>query len=551
MKFKIRILLAMGCIPALGALLFAWQTPKPEVPNLKASVRVTTRLLQASVVVLDGNSRPVANLGKDDFTLLVDGKERPIDTFSEESSLLSENPDASLPPGIYSNEPALNPGVPNSLTAILFDSLNTQFWDQVASRRHIIDFLSQIRPEDHIAIFSLGRDFRVLHSFSSDSSSLVRAIEDYRARANWEVEAAKAESYQTGNPVIDGILQKQTQAVAGFLACESLNRTWTVLQTIADSMAAIPGRKNLIWVSGGFPFPYEPGRNPGCRFTSNDVFQVCRAISNANMALYPVDARGLVGPNDIVRTFNAATQGRRPGDPGQSVSGSFMGFTQSLQTMQMLADRTGGRAFYNTNDITKSIRRAVDDSSNHYMLGFYPLEKEWNSKFHNIKVKVNRPGLEVRYRQGFFGVPAPLLSEKNRAELALAAARSPLELSRLALMARWDRASVPGDPLQFELAVDPRQLNLQPKNSLMTGSLYIAFLQCTKAGKILDARQESVQLRLSESTYRNALANRLSLPRQLPAVPGVEQLLIGVCDGGSDNVGSIRIPLDADEQARK
>ena len=97
--------------------------------------------------------------------------------------------------------------------------------------------------------------------------------------------------------------------------------------------------------------------------------------------------------------------------------------------------------------------------------------------------------------------------------------------------------------MQFEIAVDPHQLTLQSKDNLMTGSLYMAFLQCTKAGKILDVKQEVVNLRLSESTYRNALANRLSLSRQLPAAPGVEQLRIGVCDGASDNIGSIIVPL--------
>jgi VWFA-related protein len=294
------------------------------------------------------------------------------------------------------------PGVPNSLTAIMFDSLNTHFWDQVTSKRNIIDFLSQIRPQDRIAIFSLGRTFRVLHEFSSDSGSLVRAIEDYRSRANWEVDASKHESYQTGNPVIDGILEKQTQALSGFQECENINKTWTALESIADYMATIPGRKNLIWVSGSLPIPYELGKNPGCRFTTNDILQVCRAISNANMALYPVDARGLLGPNDIVKTFNAATPGGRPGGMPETVSRSFSAFTLSQQTMRMLADRTGGRAFYNTNDITNSIRRAVDDSADHYMLGFYPLESEWNTSFHSIKVKVNRPGVEVRYRQGFY-----------------------------------------------------------------------------------------------------------------------------------------------------
>jgi VWFA-related protein len=542
MKPTIRLLFTAGCIPALGVLLFAFQVPKQDDRKPSTSVRVTTRLIQASVIVLDGNGRPVANLTKDDFVLMVGGKERKIDTFAEQTNQIPENSDTPLPPGVFSNELTAKPGVPNSLTAIMFDSLNTRFWDQVISKRNIIDFLSQIRPQDRIAIFSLGRTFRVLHEFSSDSSSLVRAIEGYRARANWEIDASKPESYQTGNPVIDGILEKQIGAMASFAEGERLNKTWTALESIADYMATVPGRKNLLWVSGGFPFPYGLG-GAGAKFTSGDVLQILRAISNANMALYPVDARGLVGPNDIVPTFNAAMPGRRPGGMPETVSRSYSGFTLGLQTMRMLADRTGGRAFYNTNDITNSVRRAVDDSADHYMLGFYPLENEWNNKFHSIKVKVNRPGIEVRYRQGFYAIPEPPLSEKNRAEMALEAARAPLELSRLALMVRLEQPPSPGAPLQFEIAVDPRELTLQSKDNLMTGSLYMAFLQCTKAGKILDATQEMVNLRLSESTYRNALANRLSLSRQLPAAPGVEILRIGVCDGASDHIGSIIVPL--------
>jgi VWFA-related protein len=542
MRPKIRLIFTAGCIAALGTLLFAFQPPEQDDQKPRTTVRVTTRLVQASVIVLDGKGRPVANLTKDDFVLLVDGKERKIDTFAEQTNQIPETSDAALPPGVYANELTAKPGVPNSLTAIMFDSLNTHFWDQVTSKHNIIDFLSQIRPQDRVAIFSLGRTFRILHEFSSDSGSLVRAIEAFRSRANWEIDASKPESYQTGNPVIDGILEKQTQALAGFQECERLNKTWTALESIADYMATVPGRKNLIWVSGAFPFPYALG-NPGCRFTSSDVLQICRAISNANMALYPVDARGLLGPNDIVPTFNAATPGRRPGGMPQTVSSSYSGFTLSLQTMRMLADRTGGLAFYNTNDITNSVRRAVDDSANHYMLGFYPLENEWNNKFHSIKVKVNRPGVEVRYRQGFYAIREPQLAEKDRAALALNAARSPLELTRLALMVRLNQSPSPGAVFQFEIVLDPHQLTLQSNDNLMTGALYLAFLQCTKAGNILEAKQELVHLRLSESTYRNALVNRLSLSRQLPAVPGVEQLRIGVCDGGSDNIGSISVPL--------
>ncbi len=71
----------------------------------------------------------------------------------------------------------------------------------------------------------------------------------------------------------------------------------------------------------------------------------------------------------------------------------------------------------------------------------------------------------------------------------------------------------------------------------------VAFLQCTNAGKILQTRQERVNLRLTEATYRNALASGLSRSRKWVLEPGAEQLHIGVCDGTSDSIGSVTVPL--------
>ncbi len=545
---------ALALMPVFMALTFPWtaQTPRQTDQKPATVVRVTTRLVQASVIVLDKDGRPVPKLTRDDFVLQVDGKERKIDTFAEESAQVPDIPPEPLPPGVYSNELARQPGIPHSLTAILFDSLNTQFWDQVASRRNVVEFLSQVKPQDRVAIFSLGRSLRVLHDFSSDSSSLVRAIQGYRARANYEIAAGEPDSYKTGDPVLDGLLEGQTSALAQFKFCERVEKTWGALESIADYMTTVPGRKNLIWVSGNFPFPYTTDFNVGnCRMDRAEVAKISRAISNANMALYPVDARGLVGPNDIMPAFNAATPGMRPGGIPGSIMSSYSVFTAGLQTMTMLADRTGGRAFYNTNDITTSIRRAVDDSSDHYMLGFYSLENEVNRKFHSIRVRVTRPGVEVRYRNGFYALPETGLSGKSRATLATEALLSPLEATRMTLVVRLDQTQPPGTPLRFELVVDPRQLTLKPDNDRMTGSLTIAFLQCTTAGKILQAKQETVNLRLTEATYQSALVNGLSLSREWAAEPGAEQLRIAVCDAVSDNVGSIKVPLPSRDHKDK
>src|SRR6266536_207810 len=74
----------------------------------------------------------------------------------------------------------------------------------------------------------------------------------------------------------------------------------------------------------------------------------------------------------------------------------------SHDTMAILANRTGGRAYYNTNDLTRAIHEAIDDAQVNYVLGYYPAHNKWDGKFHQVKVQVNRKGIDLRYRLGYF-----------------------------------------------------------------------------------------------------------------------------------------------------
>ena len=178
-----------------------------------------------------------------------------------------------------------------------------------------------------------------------------------------------------------------------------------------------------------------------------------QALSNANVSLYPIDARGLVGPNDIIPGFTAVTRGS-PFSP-EMVSTGFQKFALTLQAMQTLADRTGGRAFYDTSDITHSLRQALDDSTVQYILGFYPRENEWNSTFHNPDVKVKRPGVEVRHRAGFYALPEPRMTAQGREARALEAAKAPLEATQMRLTVHLAEFASGNAPLRFDLVVDP------------------------------------------------------------------------------------------------
>src|SRR5215471_14251447 len=170
----------------------ATQTPQPvqeQQGNLEAPViRVTTRLVQVNVVVHNKKGEPVRDLAKEDFVLFDKGQEQKILFFSKEST---EALPANLPPlapGIISNrytnftsggEKHLAP-LPTSLTVVLLDGLNTAFTDQHYAKEALIKFLNQLQPGDRVAIYTLTNGLRVLHDFTSDTSSLLTALSKHR-----------------------------------------------------------------------------------------------------------------------------------------------------------------------------------------------------------------------------------------------------------------------------------------------------------------------------------------------------------------------------------
>src|SRR5262249_33083627 len=142
------------------------------------------------------------------------------------------------------------------------------------------------------------------------------------------------------------------------------------------------------------------------------------ALIDAQIAIYPVDARGLV-PSSY---FDASSSGRdnlgrslsRPGRLGAAMSQESAQLQAVHGTMNDMAERTGGRAFYNRNDIDGAIRQSVRDGSTYYTLAYYPSNKKWNGKFRKIQIKVNRPGVKLRHRLGYYAVDPQAYAEQNK-----------------------------------------------------------------------------------------------------------------------------------------
>jgi len=519
-------------IVAVGAGVSAKPLLAQETAPSPQPLRVTTRLVQIAVLVQDKQGNPVTGLTKDDFVLLDGKKNQEIQLFSVDTNQTLPGAEQPLPPGTYTNEIEQG-GVPSNLTVILMDSFNTAYLDQAYARNQIVKLLLTIRPQDRVALYALGSRLRVLHEFTSNASSLLEALMKFKSerapdRDNGDTGPTNLFNQQLVQLAQDaGIDENQAFAVDhGHLTAEAL-------RMIANHVGSLPGRKNLVWVSGSFPFSLEtnnPQRTPSGQKIPfpTEVELVTRALNDANMAIYPVDARGLV-------------------DPGLTGTGvNIMGKvdTSSFGAMQILARRTGGRAYYNTNAIMGSIRQAIDDSSVAYELGFYPAGVKWDGSFHAIHVKVKRADVHVQAREGYFALPEPPSTPETRLAMISEIARSPMQATGVRMRAEIAPVLSLGQrSLEITLSVDAQQLGFQRESEHWKGLVDVAFVQLDAREQFIDKFTLSFHLALSTAEREEMLRRGFFFTREFPILSNTTELRVIVRDDGNGKIGSVHIPL--------
>ncbi len=518
--------------PSLLLLLLLAQDQPPVF-------RTTTRLVQVNVVVHGKDGQPVADLKKEDFTVFEKGKPQEIVSFSVDSLSKPLTNPVKLPPHIFSNQLAQQSGVPTSVTVILLDSLNTKWADQTYARRAVIDFLLQVKPTDHIAIYQLGRRFKILHDYTTDASALVEKLQRFRGEAIPDVEQSNA-GFDLG-PVLGGA----SIAEATFFETQRILDTLKALEVVANHLSSVQGRKNLIWVSGGFPLTIGFNEIPsiGAGFGSNgardqriftpEMDQTIRALNNAGVSVYPVDARGLM----VDPRFSAAnrTISTRPSPP--------VGVAER-ESMLELADRTGGRAYYNTNDLKNAVRQAIGDSEVTYTLGYHPVNGDMDGKFRDIKVKVDRSGLNVRYRKGYFAMKPTSETPQARAAEIQSAVWSPLDATALPLNARVDFVNTPQpNTVHVFVQADARNLSFEQKDDRHVGDIDIFIVQKDDRGNVVgDSTHETLDMHLKEETYQKIVKQGLIYERAFPRKPGATKLRVVVRDIPTGAIGSVTVP---------
>jgi VWFA-related protein len=546
-------------------------TPDPNV------IHTGTHVVLVNVVAKDKHGKPVNDLTRDDFVLRDNGREQKIGLFALEnaevggSAATVSNTSGNL---TFSNRPGVA-----GITVFLFDELNTQLGDQELAKKDFLRYLRGLPADSRVAVFVLGDSLSLLHDFTQDMASLVKALDGHSNRANPEVTAATATpgsansitGDQTTSMQWDSFVKSSNQAYVDYTQMVRATRTAVALETIAGHLQGIPGRKTLIWISGGFPIQLglrskvdripdsqasarESGAATGSRqsgsdrgdkseskkqsyaptasLTSNlpgtgtsfenDVALAIRALNEADVAVYPVDARGVTvaGPYQANQS-SIGKRGKRP----RGASGPVFEY----ETLEMLADQTGGKAFHQINDLGEAIQEAASDARVSYSLTFSPVDSALDGAYHRLEVTVKRADVKLRFRPGYVAARDAAVAPSLRDAIA-----NPVALTGIGFAVHLE--PVEGG-YKMSVIIDPHNITLEPKDGKWTGSMQFVVV----VGKV--EQLTTVPLDFTEALFRQIQDQGLHFSARVKTPPGTTGFSVGFRDISSGLVGTLQVPL--------
>ena len=236
----------------------------------------------------------------------------------------------------------------------------------------------------------------------------------------------------------------------------------------------------------------------------------------AQVAVYPVDARGL--------TLSLGTD--------------------SHETMRQVAIETGGRAYFNQNDIKVGVERAFEDEAAAYTLGYYPDNKKYDGKYRQIKVKVKRDGVQIQNRRGYYAIdPTQIKGYNPQLEVVSALAdKVPSTLVGFTAQVKPPATNSVKDKIGVTFLVDANTLSAEDAagGKHLNVSLYATIY--SPAGKMLVNKSQKVDQSFDANTYQKILQQGLMLHMDLDPQPGNNQLRLAVQDGRTGLVGTIDAP---------
>ena len=597
---------------------------KDDLGSATITLKAETRLVALDVVVTDSNGQTIKGLQQSDFAVTESGKSQTLRAFREYSG--HQAPAAAArpappkrAPNVFSNE--LTSGNPDAgaVTVVLLDLLNTPLSDQAFAQAQLIKFLKDKPDGSQFALCTLGSRLQMIQGFTHDGNILLAAAAGRKSAMRYrpliDSDSVLQPSLESGTatarllPELDffvASLKQQQSEVRVLDADRRMFATVDAFAHLARYLSGIPGRKNLVWLSGSFQlgiYPDSKGDSPfiQARSYSDQLKRVANLLEEAHVAVYPVDVRGLVtnplfaaNTNDVLSpiSMQASTPtGVTPGGgvtfagAGRPVNNAVavsvmqdqneqFGLAQigERATMNQIAADTGGQAFYNTNDISKAIRTAAEQGSNYYALSYTPTNKNYDGGFRRIKVSLPGKKFHLAYRSGYYalGPSAPAKASKDlNSSLAVAAMQQGSPQSRQIVFSvrvvpegkpyvpsnaaevttgksKRKKGSRPEEmqrySIDYAVAANDLRFSSSPAGNFQN-SINFMITVFDEDGKLVAAQNSRAAIDLKPQGFRDVMLGGLRVQQQIEVPTKSASMRLGVEEVANSHIGTLEIPL--------
>jgi VWFA-related protein len=372
-------------------------TPVTSTPQGGFTLKANAELVLTNIVARDAKTGElITGLKQSDFKIYENGKEQQIDSFDFESvdmatplneatvSGLAAGPSGSKAVVVAKPEELRN----HRLIVMFFDLTSMQPEDLERSVDAAQAFLrTKMQPADLVALVSLGDTLNVDQDFTADKTALINEVGAYNG--------TEGQGFAQGA----NSNTNQTEDTTAYTPDESeyndlnTDRELFALRSISQSLAKINEKKSLLYFSGGIS--RDGIENEASLRSAID------AAVRADLAIYSVDTRGL----QAVTSSGDASTGSLRGQAGFNGSALTTNMNQNLATQEVMAtlsSDTGGKAFFDSNDFAPAFAQVQKDNSAYYAIGFHSTNSARDGKYRKLTFKIDRPGVKLEYRPGYY-----------------------------------------------------------------------------------------------------------------------------------------------------
>ena len=559
---------AIALITLSIACGFSFARPCPAQEEAP-SFRVTTRLVELTVVAIDKSGNAVTDLKREDFAVFDNGKPRKISIYHYDGAPAPQAASVPVPPPfVFTNHTASDVAQERNVTALVLDFVNTDPRTQMFVKAQTTSLLRALAPQTRVAIYVMGREFRVIHDFTDDMDSLRESLEklsgEFQAQRLNDVQQAarqaeeildqiEARKTHYATPVFAAIQAGDKAAIAGDINSNTIIKgnqaetTLAGLEALGRHLAEIPGRKGVVWISSGIAMlsprvSTSPDLRPLNPMTGDNLERVIRKTSERlaqlGVALYAVDAQGLTSSAESLAQLQYP-----PPIAGyySELEHATAQNAESRGAFSLMTSITGGRYIFGTNDLSEGVRKAAADLRGSYSLGFYAPEDP-DGKWHALKAAVQRPDVHLLCKEGYLADASPPKLKAWDAETERRAMMDPVGSNAIRLTARCapPAGAEPGTML-LTLQIEAEDLFWTEQSGRMAGTVDIYIGEKTADGNV---RFQESRLKANFLPQQMEAARAQGLPFRRQWKPGADTVSIRVLvrDIATGRIGAIDIP---------